>query len=236
MSQQGKGSYKYSNRELIFLNVFFQFKLVSMKTCMHLGRFSFARYLLFTSRLSTKVSDLITKLVRSATFDWLTFHFSHGKTSQSELYWTRLAHATNTKSYKLNALGSRAGDEKWSLRIQESLLIRSKFRNFAITSSLYPQCSTFQQFVTSLAGQSDDETCAHFHEFHRVMWASGARETIRVFQTVERRVCRRFSGWLSRQRSFRVFWRDFRGGKAFEVQEVTFMIDLVQLNSDLGLD
>ena len=115
-------------------------------------------------------------------------------------------------------------------------LIRSKFRNFAITSSLYPQCSTFQQFVTSLAGQSDDETCAHFHEFHRVMWASGARETIRVFQTVERRVCRRFSGWLSRQRSFRVFWRDFRGGKAFEVQEVTFMIDLVQLNGDLGLD
>ena len=182
------------------------------------------------------MSDLITKLIRSATFDWLTFHFSHGKTSQSELYWTRLAHATNTKSYKLNALGSRAGDEKWSLRIQESLLIRSKFRNFAITSSLYPQCSTFQQFVTSLAGQSDDETCAHFHEFHRVMWASGARETIRVFQTVERRVCRRFSGWLSRQRSFRVFWRDFRGGKAFEVQEVTFMIDLVQLNSDLGLD
>lgn len=198
MSQQGKAPYKYSNRELIFLNVFFQINLVSMKTCMHLERFSFALYLLFTSRLSTKVSDLITKLVRSATFDWLTFHFSHGKTSQSELYWTRLAHATNTKSYKLNAFGSRAGDEKWSLRIQESLLIRSKFRNLAITSSLYPQCFTFQQFVTSLAGQSDDETCTHFHEFHRVMWTSGARETIRVFQTVERRVCRRFSGWLSR--------------------------------------
>ena len=123
MSQQGKGPYKYSNRELIFLHLFFQINLVSMKTCMHLERFSFARYLLFTSRLSTKVSDLITKLVRSATFDWLTFHFSHGKTSQSELYWTRLAHATNTKSYKLNALGSRTGDEKWSLRIQESLLL-----------------------------------------------------------------------------------------------------------------
>ena len=109
MSQQGKGPYKYSNRELIFLNVFFQINLVSMKTCMHLGRFSFVWYLLFTSRLSTKVSDLITKLVRSAAFDWLTFHFSHGKTNPSELYWTWLAHATNTKSY---ALGSRAGDEK----------------------------------------------------------------------------------------------------------------------------
>ena len=29
MSQQGKGPYKYSNRELIFLNVFFQINLVN---------------------------------------------------------------------------------------------------------------------------------------------------------------------------------------------------------------
>ena len=43
MSQQGKGPYKYSNRELIFLNVSFQINLVLMKTCMHLERFSFAR-------------------------------------------------------------------------------------------------------------------------------------------------------------------------------------------------
>ena len=101
----------------------------------------------------------------------------------------------------------------------------------AIVSSLYMHPLT----TGRLASKGNDKTGTHFHKLHGVVRSHVTCEAIRVFEAAKWRISRRFSGWLARCDSLGVFWIVFWGGEAFEIQQITLVIDLIELKSNFGL-
>lgn len=174
--------------------------------------------------------------IRVASLSWFFLRFEYSRvksTNQTTRSSPKLHH--QCEIFRVCSQTFPEQGKNWTrerpLSLTQAKLWKTPTATPAIVLSLYMHLLTTG---ASLASKGNDKTCTHFHELHGVVRSHVTCEAIRVFKAAKWRISRRFSGWLARCDSLSVFWIVFWGGEAFEIQQITLVINLVELKSDFG--